>query len=1298
MSIISVKLSFNTNIYDMGIYVPNSEELGRKRFPDNKAFRKRLSDLALDILNQIQQKLLASNYPKDNSTNLAIFNSIQSRELARLRLSMEAINNDKQYTQTRPQFLQQILGERLLLGTNIAPLGYNDETYRKYLISIKDADLAGSRKTTLEELASEMTGQTVNIKELYLDTRAPNSSLDVTDTHKMIVEVLIDILQPGQDINSLLNNLSFFINLVKPAHVLYDTKLIWTEQIDINKIHDIIFGDTGGGCVPVYDYLIRDDEPSYLALQVFILPGPLDSQGNPATGLIDSIHHDNQTFYFDDSRRVITDPGVTQYFDVNGRQVTFSALEIGQYVKMTYQIIPGEFQFWNTPTIILPTTVSQYYRDVYRRPLFQETVKKIMDAQGRFPLQIKTTPTTLCDRWVQDALQPLYEDLRGNCNAGHDSSVVFNDTLYVLRGFPELSFPYPGPFTDPSFAGSEFTQFMDHTSITDASGAPASISSIGLTINSLSISNGIYSVDSSAGRLQLQTDDTYWDNSSGLGRFPVAGDNLLFDYYRIDGTNVVPASTNNIFGIKYWQLPRVPAVNGDGSGTLATPDQVHLFVDGTAIQNAVISLDPLLGHVVLQDSSSFWINSALGRVPLAERHDYFTFDKVDTTLSTIELITPNYFPTNTPITFLDMIGDLPAPLLTDTTYYSIRFDSLAIQVAPIPDGSAIVLLTQGTGKHRVDVQGDLFTFKYILGERYQYGLLFDDPARYMDSYINSDPFAMVFDGDTTSSAVFEDQPVTIGYRYRTYLLHHSSVLNSPDTLLLNEYQKPAKRASIANQEAVLNHKNLFFSGEFLNDTNPVPQPLSDAYLDNGLDPILKLHEGTPTFQQTFSYQPNLIYQKKLQDVRKNHRLLLYSDLLLKEFIEGNEAVDLSSICDNSRTSFKTRIKEDLTHIAECAPWELFDTVETLDVDVSIPGNFFSLPNLRIDSTKLRENFILRGVESTGTATVSASFVIPAGAPITSDSTTFQLPASFDSSYNDDIVSFPALPVVDFFGNLATTADITCKVNGVDASVIALDPITGVVTVEPLKSQITSVHYVTLTAHDVAVGEISVPGFISDPGKTSVSVVQGVSQYLDQDFSIDIDKIRWKWGTLEGILSAGDVLRISYEVYPYVVLSDFPFLGIKFEFTYKIPSHAVVTVVDHDYSRIMDDGYVFPSICYDREAINLAWAMDEHYVHLSDFSDGIKLKFFNIDTLQVEDHIFSGPVFELYDASQDQIGVPSNIPNAVVRIANPLSATVFDIADYDYLNDALVRFRKKTYKELLPSRTFRTIELTEVLPV
>jgi hypothetical protein len=191
----------------------------------------------------------------------------------------------------------------------------------------------------------------------------------------------------------------------------------------------------------------------------------------------------------------------------------------------------------------------------------------------------------------------------------------------------------------------------------------------------------------------------------------------------------------------------------------------------------------------------------------------------------------------------------------------------------------------------------------------------------------------------SSSAIPAEDPLLIGYRYRTDLLHHASVLNSPDTLLLNEYQKPANRASIANQEAVLNHFNYFFSPEFLYDENPVEKPLGDNYLDNGLDPVVKLREGTPTFQQTFAYQPGLIYQKKLQDIRKNHRLLMYADLLQKEFPNGDD-VPISSICDSDNPIFKTRVDEDpYQGPYECQPWELFDTVDVVKQAVQLPGDY-----------------------------------------------------------------------------------------------------------------------------------------------------------------------------------------------------------------------------------------------------------------------------------------------------------------------------------------------------------------------
>ncbi|GAG54482.1 unnamed protein product, partial [marine sediment metagenome] len=48
----------------------------------------------------------------------------------------------------------------------------------------------------------------------------------------------------------------------------------------------------------------------------------------------------------------------------------------------------------------------------------------------------------------------------------------------------------------------------------------------------------------------------------------------------------------------------------------------------------------------------------------------------------------------------------------------------------------------------------------------------------------------------------------------------------------------------------------------------------------------------------------------------------------------------------------------------------------------------------------------------------------------------------------------------------------------------------------------------------------------------------------------------------------------------------------------------------------------------------------------------------------------------------------------VSLGNPLDFA----GEYGFLNDKVVRFRKKTFKELLPSRTFRTLELMEMMAV
>jgi len=1249
-------------------YVPNPEELGRRRFPDNKGFRKNLAAAASDILSLLTS-LTPSNYPKDPSTNLSILNNVTARESARLSLSMGAINKDKQWIVSRVRYLQQILGERLFLSDRLAPSNYNDESYRRYLLGIKNAYLIGSKKSDIEAIASAFTGQRVNIKELYLEAREPNSSLDVSSTHKMVVDVLVDnLLRAGQNLQSLIDELSFFINLVRPAHVLYDTRLIWTEQIDVNKIIDVLFGDTGGGCVPVYDYIPFTDT-TWLARQVFILNGP-----EGANGQIDSIHPDDLLFYLSDSTRIITEPGVngTKVYDIEGRRVTFNALEIGQYVFINYVTIPGNFQFWWMPPDV--TDISQFYRDVYRRPAFQEFVKKIMDPQGRFPLQIPSTKTTVCDRWVQDTLQPLYEDVRHQCIGGTHNG-TFDSTLNEKMGYPRLSWPYPqDAIYDSKLLGDSYIFNMPYSPLTDGYSHSATINDISVRFDGTSISNAVTYVDSSSSRIEITESDTYWDSSAG--RFPIPGDEFTFGYHYLDGTNNIDASSSYVFGISYWQMPQVPIVTVNGN--LATTTDMTVSVDGTVIDNAVSSIDPLLGHIVLRSDSDFWTSSILGRLPIAEvsQKDYFTLTPTDISNKYVTL--SNF--TDGTILILKVDGVLKHEGID---YYvsgnKVKWDGKALEVSLVAGDHLEAIY---------DTIGDVFKFSYNWGEKYQYSMIFDEPGRIFDAYIDSDSYGMVFDADLDRdpevSLVIPPTPVEIGYRWRTYLLHHSSVLNSPDTLTLNTYQKPANRASIVNQMDVLNHYNKVFSPEFLYDQNAVDvKHLDDKYLENGLDPVLKLREGTPPFQKTFWSNEGLIVEKKLQDIRKNHRLLMYSDLLMKEFLDSGESVPLNSICDSNNITFKLRMGEDeVNPIKECSPWILFDTVETKEIEISIPGELRSIPNLRMSGIHLRDNFILRDVEEAGTAifTYTTNSTIP-------DERIFQLPKSFEYKYQDETYNFPALPIMKDETTLAGINDIQVKFNGVitPGLVKSLDPINGIVELYHTNNYIDE--YLTLTAQDILNKEIDLPVPPENSHGVSLSIIHGTAQYIGIDFFIVGQKLIWANGPLDGILTAGDELRVSY-------------IGRTLEFTYRILNTSTFTVADEEWSRIMDDKYVFDGGCPDIEHVSSDARFDEYINFMDDFSSGIKVAFLNTDTNQIEEHVFSGPLFEYYEAGEDQIGSPENFPNALVRIKGPINSgnILNDVVDYGFTGDRAVRFRKKTFQELLPNRTFRTIKLVEMLPI
>jgi hypothetical protein len=213
-----------------------------------------------------------------------------------------------------------------------------------------------------------------------------------------------------------------------------------------------------------------------------------------------------------------------------------------------------------------------------------------------------------------------------------------------------------------------------------------------------------------------------------------------------------------------------------------------------------------------------------------------------------------------------------------------------------------------------------------------------------------------------------------------------------------------------------------------------------------------------------------------------------------------------------------------------------------------------------------------------------------------------------------------------------------------------------------------------------------------PELTILSIYKGSVQQYAVDYYVLNNILYWTGTPLEGQLGAGDILRISYPVY---ALRD-----ADITFTYNIRSVADAHVMDLSRSRVFDRDHVFPARCYDGYADEIDIQWNEYINFLSDYSTGIKFTYFNKTTFQIEEHVFTGPVFESYDASEDEISSSESFPEALVKIRNPLNPVnpLNLLTNYAFIDEPAIRIRKKTLRELLPNRTFRTLKITEALPV
>jgi hypothetical protein len=387
-------------------------------------------------------------------------------------------------------------------------------------------------------------------------------------------------------------------------------------------------------------------------------------------------------------------------------------------------------------------------------------------------------------------------------------------------------------------------------------------------------------------------------------------------------------------------------------------------------------------------------------------------------------------------------------------------------------------------------------------------------------------------------------------------------------------------------------------------------------------------------------------------------------------------------------NFAVRFKETIPPIEECDPWMLFDTAETISEEVTIPGNMVPNPNLRVYGENLREDFILRDTTSTGTATATYTYY-----DHNNTLTSLYLPDTTRAMTVDGrIVDFPALPVMKDATTYAGPDDIIVKVNGsiVTGLIADLDPLLGYIELYS-QGDLTIVEHIQITQDNIDNRHVQLSNWPVDSDEVALNVVHGPPQAPGVDFNV-FENVLYLEDPLLLLLVPGDILVVTY--------STSALIDKTLEFSYQIGTTGTIEVIDLDRSRVFDSDEVFPGQCYDGYKQTLEIKDPEYVNFLSDYGKGIKHVYLNKGTYQLEEHIFSGPVFETYSAFEDEISSMESFPDALVRVVDPLSQKdpLQILPNYDFLNDPAIRIRKKTVRELLPNRTFRTMELLEALPV
>ncbi|MDB4330343.1 hypothetical protein N9948_01335 [bacterium] len=237
--------------------------------------------------------LLDTTYKSDvPSTNYAMHLKAIAFESARAICISETARDDIYFETTRGEYFSQNIASFLFPNNNrFATTNKTDREARNFYLSIVEAYFGGSTKANIEKsLLRFLDGIRVGLVENFLLARG-DSSLDPI-INKFTFDILVNVDDPRiTDVNQLQADIEFLLNIIKPAHTSFTTKLIFNEFFDF----------FAKGCNTVTD---SNGDP------IITHDGFELKTKSANTAICDVEHIDLYDYYYEDVRKPCGTPGI----------------------------------------------------------------------------------------------------------------------------------------------------------------------------------------------------------------------------------------------------------------------------------------------------------------------------------------------------------------------------------------------------------------------------------------------------------------------------------------------------------------------------------------------------------------------------------------------------------------------------------------------------------------------------------------------------------------------------------------------------------------------------------------------------------------------------------------------------------------------------------------------------------------------------------------------------------------------------------------------------------------------------